>query len=141
MPYKVRLSQANCLANIVMCFFGIFYLDYWVSYYSQSFCLINQNVMTIIFILWIMQNLLVFHSNKLVLKFPGWKGKLISMVLSTPRCVGIFVVSLAFVVLVNILLHSRSLNINGKVSLQIKHHWYFPATKNPCITAQSSFYN
>ena len=60
---------------IVMCFFGIFYLDYWVSYYSQSFCLINQNVMTIIFILWIMQNLLVFHSNKGCIEISWFKGK------------------------------------------------------------------
>ena len=60
---------------IVMCFFGIFYLDYWVSYYSQCVCLINQNVMTISFILWIMQNLLVFHSNKGCIEISWFKGK------------------------------------------------------------------
>lgn len=126
---------------LFMCFFGIFYLAYWVSYYSQSVCLINQNVMTISFILWIMQNYSCFILTRVVLKFPGSKGKLTSMVSSTAKCVGIFVVSLSFVVFLDIVLQSRILNINSQVSLQIKHHWYFPATKNPCITAQSSFYN
>lgn len=61
---------------IIMCFFGIFYPAYWVSYYSQSLFLINQNVMTISFILWIMQNLLVFHSCKGCIEISWLKGKI-----------------------------------------------------------------